>query len=88
LTRVTQQAQRQEFWWDWLKARLAPELTASLSGVVERDGSLTIFAQSAAWVARLRYAVQELDREIRAASPALSKINVRVLPPGGDPAKE
>jgi hypothetical protein len=87
LTRVTEQAQRQEFWWGWLKARLPAELAAHLTGVVERDGSLTIFAQSAAWVARLRFTVQELDSEIRAAAPALSTINVRVLPPGGDPVR-
>jgi len=41
---------------------------------------LPIFAETAAWSARLRYAILELEREIRAAAPALTDIEVRVLP--------
>jgi len=39
-----------------------------------------IFAATAAWSARLRYAVLELEREIRTADPELTDIEVRVLP--------
>jgi hypothetical protein len=80
LTRVTAQAARQNFWNGWLSERLPAELSPKVSGVTERDGTLVIFAETAAWSARLRYAVLELEREMRAADPELTDIEVRVLP--------
>ena len=82
LSRVTTQVARQNFWSCWLGTRLPPEICPHLSGISEREGTLTIFAESAAWSARLRYAVLELEREIRAADPSLLRIEVRVLPRG------
>jgi len=80
LTRVTAQASRQNFWNCWLSTHLPPEIRARISGVTERDGTLVIFAETAAWSARLRYALIELEREIRATNPAVTAIDVRVLP--------
>ncbi len=80
MTRVTAQAARAKFWNDWLSQHLAAEIRARVSGVVERDDTLVIFAESAAWSARLRYSVQELEREILAAAPGLTAIVVRVRP--------
>jgi len=80
LTRVTAQAARQNFWNCWLSARLPAELRPKVSGVAERAGTLVIFAETAAWSARLRYAVLELECEIRAADPGLTDIAVRVMP--------
>jgi hypothetical protein len=80
LTRVTAQASRQNFWNCWLSTHLPAEIRRRVSGVTERDGTLVIFAETAAWSARLRYAILELEREIRAADPALTDIEVRVLP--------
>ena len=82
LTRITAQTTRQNFWSCWLSERLPPELRSKVSGVTERGGTLVIFAATAAWSARLRYAVLELEREIRTADPALVEIKVRVLPRG------
>ena len=82
LTRVTAQASRQNFWNCWLSTHLPPEIRARVSGVTERAGTLVIFAETAAWSARLRFAILELEREIRAADPALIDIEVRVLPRG------
>jgi hypothetical protein len=82
LTRVTAQASRQNFWNCWLSTHLPPEIRTRISGVTERDGRLVIFAETAAWSARLRYAILELEREIRVADPALTDIAVRVLPRG------
>ncbi|HEV3182026.1 MAG TPA: DciA family protein [Steroidobacteraceae bacterium] len=82
LTRVTAQAARQNFWNCWLSTHLPPEIRPKVSGVTERDGTLVIFAETAAWCARLRYAVLELGREIRAADPSVTDIEVRVLPRG------
>jgi len=80
LTRVTAQAARQNFWNCWLSERLPAQLRAKVSGIAERGGTLVIFAETAAWSARLRFAVLELEREIRSADPDLTDIEVRVLP--------
>jgi len=79
-TRVTDQAARQGFWSGWLCRHLPTEIGARISGVIERDGTLVIFAASAVWCARLRYSVQELEPQIRAAAPQLTAIAVRVQP--------
>ena len=80
LTRVTDQLARHGFWGDWLQAHVAAELGRRISGVTERDGMLVIFAENAAWSARLRYQIGELEHDIRAANPAITHIEVRVLP--------
>jgi hypothetical protein len=80
LTRVTDQAARRGFWSGWLCRHLPTEIGVRICGVIERDGTLVIFAASAAWCARLRYAVQELEPQIRAAAPQLTTIAVRVQP--------
>ncbi len=51
-----------------------------MSGVSESAGKLVIFAETAAWSARLRYAVLELEREMRAADSTIVEVKVRVLP--------
>jgi hypothetical protein len=83
LTRVSNQATRQTHWKTWLAAHLPTDLTTRLSGVVEREGTLVIFAESAAWSARLRYAVVELEAKIKAAAPGIQQVSVRVLPKAG-----
>jgi hypothetical protein len=82
LKRVSDQAARQHFWRDWLDAHLPVEMRQKLTGVVAREGTLVIFAESAAWCARLRFAVLEMESQIRAADPHITEINVRVLPRG------
>jgi len=80
LTGVTDQARRQNFWNEWLSAHLPAQIRAHLSGVLEREGALVIFAESAAWSARLRYALKELEAELRAANFELADIELRVRP--------
>jgi len=80
LRRITDQAAREGFWSGWLCHHLPTEIGARICGVVERDATLVIFAASAAWCARLRYAVQELEPQIRATAPQLTAITVRVQP--------
>jgi Dna[CI] antecedent, DciA len=82
LKRVTEQVHRQDFWRDWLDTHLPAEITGKLTGIVERDGTLVIFAESPAWSARLRFAVQEIEAQIRAAKPGITAVSVRVLPRG------
>jgi hypothetical protein len=78
--RVADQAARASFWSAWLAAHLAPPAHERICAIAERDGTLVIFAETAAWSARLRYAILELQREIHAADPAVTAIEVRVLP--------
>jgi hypothetical protein len=73
LTRVTDQQARSDRW----RLRLA---RTRISGVSEQDGNLCIFATSAAWSARLRFALIELEGDLRRAEPTLRAIEVRVLP--------
>jgi hypothetical protein len=80
LTRVSDQASRQSFWRQWLAQNLPAELTPRLSGVVEREQTLVIFAESAAWSARLRYVMQELEARIKLAQPTIQQVSVRVMP--------
>lgn len=80
LKRVTLQAARERFWQQWLCQHIPAALRARISAIVEREGTLTIFAESAAWSARLRYTVAALEDEMHAADPALTAVKVRVLP--------
>jgi predicted nucleic acid-binding Zn ribbon protein len=80
LSNVAQHRQSQKDWHVWLGSKLPAALAARITGVVERDENLVIFGESAAWSARLRYAIAELDAEIRRAKPALRAVNVRVMP--------
>ncbi|MGN6452056.1 MAG: hypothetical protein ACTHL7_03155 [Steroidobacteraceae bacterium] len=63
-----------------MSERLTAEICAKVSGVSAHGETLVIFAETAAWSARLRYAVLELEREMRTADPTLLTIKVRVLP--------
>ncbi len=80
LTRVTDQAARQATWKNWLETHLPKDISSRMSGIVEREGTLVLFAESAAWAARLRYAVEEIAAPLRAAHPGIMSIKVRVLP--------
>ena len=80
LSQAADQTARQAFWSPWLQARLPPELRAKITGITEREGNLVVFAESPAWSARLRYALQELIPQIRKAQPDINEVTVRVLP--------
>jgi hypothetical protein len=41
---------------------------------------LVIFTESAAWSARVRFAVAEIEVELKRAHPAIAAVAVRVLP--------
>ncbi|MFI4906699.1 MAG: DciA family protein [Steroidobacterales bacterium] len=88
LSRAAGQTARQAFWRPWLETRLPPELPPRITGITERDSTLVVFADSPAWSARLRYALQELRAQIQEAQPEIKEVTVRVMPrpakpPGG-----
>ena len=80
LSQAADQSARQAFWRPWLEARLPPELPPKITGITERDGTLVVFADSPAWSARLRYALQELAPQIQQTQPDINEVTVRVLP--------
>lgn len=75
----------QEDWTKWLRERLPSELAAHLRTVVRRPlpapraAQLVLFADSATWCARLRYALGALESDIRTRDAAIGPIQVRVL---------
>jgi len=85
LGRIADQSARQNLWRDWLAQRIGEPLRARITGVVERDGSLVIFTESAGWGVRLRYVMAELEAELRREHPQVSRVLVRVLPAGESP---
>ena len=80
LTRVSNHITRERIWSEFFARRLPIELTSHLSGIVEREAALVIFAESAVWCARLRFAVAELRADIIAARPTIQHVEVRVMP--------
>jgi len=82
VTPVAEQRQAQEGWREWLKNKLPANIETHVTGVVERDGTLTVFAESAAWSARLRVEMAELESQIRARKTDVEKLVVKVMPRG------
>ena len=79
-TPVAEQRQAQQGWREWLKNKLPQNIETRITGVVERDGTLTIFAESAAWSARLRFTIAELEPQIRERNADITKLVVKVMP--------
>jgi hypothetical protein len=80
LSDVARHRQSQKDWSIFLRSKLPAALAQKITGVVERAENLVIYAESSAWSARLRYAIAELDEEVRRANPAIRSIDVRVMP--------
>ena len=77
---VTEQRERTRDWEEWLAAHVPPSLGARVTGLTERADTLVVFVESAAWCARLRFALLELEAAARELRPRLKGIEVRVLP--------
>ena len=82
----------QQSWTAWLCEHLSAELAAHVVSVVPKAGvprtggprqpptELVVLADSAAWCARLRYALGELHATLLGRDPSLSRVSVRVRP--------
>ena len=77
---VAEQRQSQQGWREWLKNKLPQDIETRVTGVVEREGTLTFFAESAAWSARLRFAIADLEPQIRERNAEIRKLVVKVMP--------
>jgi len=82
LGRLQKAASAQEDWLAWVRGRLPPELAATVVTAVPKGEQLVLRCTSAAWGARLRYALEPLAAELAGRTGALKGFAVRVAPPG------
>ena len=71
---------RQDDWGSFFAGRLDPMLLEAIGHYVEKDGTLTIFVNSAAWAARLRFALPELWSAAREFRPGTERWTVKIQP--------
>ncbi|MBM4209197.1 MAG: DUF721 domain-containing protein [Gammaproteobacteria bacterium] len=79
-SRAREFVRRQEDWGGFFAARLEPALLAAIGHYVEKDGTLTIFVDSAAWAARLRYALPDLWPAASEFRPGIARWTVKIQP--------
>lgn len=82
LGQLRQAAAAQADWLAWLRERLPADLAAGVVQAVPHGPTLVVRCRSAAWSARLRYALEPLAGELAAADPRLASFQVKVAPPG------
>lgn len=73
---------QQNAWRQWLAPRLPAELVHHITQIAADHGELVVCAATAAWCARLRYALAELHTEIRQQDTGIHRVQVRVQPRG------
>jgi hypothetical protein len=86
LAGLQREALRQRDWLQWVQRELPHELAAHVTGAAEQSGELVIFAESAGWGVRLRYAAPQLLAAMEAAQMNISGVRVRVVPRGAGQA--
>jgi hypothetical protein len=82
LAGLQREALRQHDWLQWVQRELPEELAGHVTGVTEQAGELVIFAESAVWGVRLRYAAPQLLLVIGRQQANISGVRVRVMPRG------
>jgi hypothetical protein len=82
LAGLQREALRQRDWLQWVKRELPEELAAHVTGVTEQSGELVIFAESAAWSVRLRYAAPQLLNVLGSQPANIVGVRIRVVPRG------
>ena len=82
LAGLQREAVRQRDWLQWVKRELPEELAVHVTGVTEQGGALVIFAESAAWGVRLRYAMPQLLDAVSSQPGNIQGVRIRVVPRG------
>ncbi|MCU0760737.1 MAG: DUF721 domain-containing protein [Steroidobacteraceae bacterium] len=77
---IAQFADQQDKWLKRLRERLDPALCERITGTGFEAGTLTVYVESAAWSARLRYALAEALPALRETDAALAAVSVRLRP--------
>ena len=65
-------------WRDFFEKHLPEGMSGQIDTLVEDAGTLTVFTSSAAWSARLKYALLELEPAMKRESPRLKRCVVKV----------
>jgi Dna[CI] antecedent, DciA len=78
LRRIVDSIPAQLSWAEWLRAALSAPLADHIVSAVPKSAELVVFADSAVWATRLRYALAALLPEITARDAAISRMTVRV----------
>jgi hypothetical protein len=71
---------QQQDWLEWFRASLPDELGGAIVNVVRNGEELTLLATSAAWSARLRFALDPIMETLQERAPDIVKVRVRVSP--------
>ncbi|HEY4340083.1 MAG TPA: DciA family protein [Steroidobacteraceae bacterium] len=80
LAGLQREALRQHDWLQWVRRELPQELASHVTGVTEQAGELVIFAESAVWGVRLRYAAPQLLGVIGRQQTNVVGVRIRVAP--------
>lgn len=78
LRRIAASIPLQQSWAEWLRARVAGELAGHIVNAVPNNGQLVVFADSAVWGTRLRYALAAMQADIAGRDATISRASVRV----------
>jgi hypothetical protein len=85
LAGLQREALRQHDWLQWVQRELPAQLASHVTGVTEQAGALVIFAESAVWGVRLRYAAPQLLTAVSAQQANIVALRIRVAPRGAAP---
>jgi hypothetical protein len=88
LRQITAAIPAQQSWAEWLRGAVAAELAGHIVSAVPKNAELVVFADSAAWGARLRYALAAMQSDIAARDSAISRTSVRVQLPAASSAPQ
>ena len=59
---------------------LGPELANKVNGITLNSGRITVLAESSAWASRMRFALAEVEPQLRAVTPDFRELVIRVRP--------
>lgn len=88
LRRITASIPVQQSWADWLRGAVADELAEHIVSAVPKNGELVVFADTAAWGTRLRYALAAMQLDIARRDAAISHSSVRVQRQSASPPRQ
>jgi hypothetical protein len=82
LAGLQREALRQRDWLQWVQRELPDDLATHVTGATEQAGALVIFAESAVWGVRLRYATPQLLAAVGSQQANIVDVRIRVVPRG------
>jgi predicted nucleic acid-binding Zn ribbon protein len=78
LRRIVDSIPAQLSWAEWLRTTLTAPLADHIVSAVPKSAELVVFADSAAWATRLRYALAALLPQVMARDASILRTTVRV----------